>query len=672
MYELFIEGQKADIDEKISIQLTFAIDDINNFASRETSFSKQIVLPGTGRNNGIFGHIHEMGSNNPFSPGQPNIGSVFNVAQTSRAELRLNGLLVLRGIFRLTGIIKEKDIIEYEGALFGELSGLMSEISNKKLEDLDFSSYNHALNHTNIENSWDNVPGSGYFYPLIDYGNYRESNNNDYAIGTFRPALYVKEYLDKMFAAAGYSYASDFINSDYFKALIIPHNTKELTKLSTRKLTATITGGSFNTSADSAIDFDTATGTDFTISANTTFTYNAATTIQVVIRLSLTADYTQTAGESFRIQLKKNTSVLKQNVYSSDSGQISISYEVNTSLAQNDALTVNIDIPAGATNTIDLTNINASFTVDNTLVETQLINYGDTVTVNDTIPKGIFQKDFLASLLKMFNLYVYEDKLDEKKLNIVPYKDFMSGTDIDWTYKVARDKAWSIRPMGNLNGRIFEFKYREDSDFYNEGYRKKYNQTYGDRQYDTGFQFSKDVQTTEIIFASSPIIKYTGTDKHLVAIYKKSNELAAEDRMDSVIRILFSKKKSCSNWDIKHAGGNNTKTSYGYAGHLDDPSSPSYDLNFGAPFEVYYTVSSYPSQNLFNRFWSDYIAQIADKDSKILECYVYLKPLDVAQLDFSKAVFIDGIRFRLNKISDYDYTNDELVKVELLKIIENG
>ncbi len=82
MYELFIEGQKADINDQISVQLTFAIDDINSFASRETSFSKQIVLPGTAANHSIFGHIYEMGSRNPVSPGQPNIGSVFNVAQT--------------------------------------------------------------------------------------------------------------------------------------------------------------------------------------------------------------------------------------------------------------------------------------------------------------------------------------------------------------------------------------------------------------------------------------------------------------------------------------------------------------------------------------------------------------------------------------------------------------
>jgi hypothetical protein len=142
--------------------------------------------------------------------------------------------------------------------------------------------------------------------------------------------------------------------------------------------------------------------------------------------------------------------------------------------------------------------------------------------------------------------------------------------------------------------------------------------------------------------------------------------------MDSNIRILFSKKKSANSWNITTGGNSYAKTSYGYAGHLDDPITPTEDLNFGAPSEVYFTAGTYPSSNLFNRFWSSYIAEIADKDSKLLTCHVYLKPLDIAQLDFSKAVFIDGVRFRLNKVMDYDVTNNELVKVELLKIIDNG
>jgi len=113
-------------------------------------------------------------------------------------------------------------------------------------------------------------------------------------------------------------------------------------------------------------------------------------------------------------------------------------------------------------------------------------------------------------------------------------------------------------------------------------------------------------------------------------------------------------------------------TAYGYAGHFDDPINPTKDINFGAASEIYFDPATYTTNNLFNDYWSGYIAEIADKDSKILSCYVHLTPLDIQQLDFSIPILIDGIKFRLNKIEDYDYTNNELVKVELLKIINNG
>ncbi len=76
-------------------------------------------------------------------------------------------------------------------------------------------------------------------------------------------------------------------------------------------------------------------------------------------------------------------------------------------------------------------------------------------------------------------------------------------------------------------------------------------------------------------------------------------------------------------------------TSYGYAGHLDDPDVPTGDINFGVPNKLYFSLSiTYPSANLFNGFWSDYVAEITDKDSKLLTCYLYLKITDIYGLDY--------------------------------------
>ena len=84
IYELFLEGQLADIRQDLGMQLNFNIDDINKYGSRDTSFSKTIVLPGTARNNKLLGFIGELGSNNPYAPGAANINVNFNLRKPLR------------------------------------------------------------------------------------------------------------------------------------------------------------------------------------------------------------------------------------------------------------------------------------------------------------------------------------------------------------------------------------------------------------------------------------------------------------------------------------------------------------------------------------------------------------------------------------------------------------
>jgi hypothetical protein len=190
--------------------------------------------------------------------------------------------------------------------------------------------------------------------------------------------------------------------------------------------------------------------------------------------------------------------------------------------------------------------------------------------------------------------------------------------------------------------------------------------------YDTEFDFVKDTDVTEIIFASSPLYQATGTDKIYPAIYKKSNENTKEDKMDSVIRILQAKKfTGKTSWSILVNGSVIASFGeYGYAGHLDDPYTPTNDINFGAPKEIYFDATTYPTTNLFNAYYSDYMAEITDKNSKLLTCYVLLNSLDIQNLDFSKLIYIDGVLFRLNKVENYNPIIYTTSKVELLKVIQ--
>jgi hypothetical protein len=115
------------------------------------------------------------------------------------------------------------------------------------------------------------------------------------------------------------------------------------------------------------------------------------------------------------------------------------------------------------------------------------------------------------------------------------------------------------------------------------------------------------------------------------------------------------------------SGGANL-TAYGYAGHLDDPDAPNVDLNFGATQELYFNLATGAlSNNMFNAYYSSYMAEITDKDSRLLTAKFKLTEKDIFNLDFGKFIWIDGVLYRLIKI--YDYSEGELCKVDLLRVI---
>jgi hypothetical protein len=110
-------------------------------------------------------------------------------------------------------------------------------------------------------------------------------------------------------------------------------------------------------------------------------------------------------------------------------------------------------------------------------------------------------------------------------------------------------------------------------------------------------------------------------------------------------------------------------TTYGYSGHLNDPYTSTFDLSFGTPKEIIFQTTAYTGNNLFNVYWSSYLAEITDKDSRLLMCTMKLANKDIYQLDFSKLIYIDGVLYRLNKIEEFNASKEDVCKVELIKII---
>lgn len=715
--EIYIEDTRLDLSKDLSSEFTYAIDDITDFASRNTNFSKTIILPGNAINNKIFGHTFEFTSSNFYNPSADNVGYNFNAAKSASCVIYVDKIQVFKGIIRLLEITIDRGTIEYECVVFGELGGFITALNNRKLEELDFSAYNHQWTKDNITASWNQASGTtasgmGYYYPLIDYGQVSQNSKNDWSFRAFRPALFVREYLDKIITNSGYTYEAPFFDTNLFKRLVIPNNQKSFSRLKNYNFQRRNSSYSF-TEADGTSKLFPLTISELTQNytpngTSTQFTYTGASftgEYETDIRLF----WQKNSAIPFHFDILVNGTIIGTHSWESSTSSTPIEFQLQStgiiSLNTNDIVSFRFrqDIASDFELTVQ---------VGQGLVKIKTpglipvdFAYNDTIDINQSIPKGIFQKDFVSSIVKMFNLYIVEDSTKDKHLKIIPFIDFYtttanflqvndleeellidptellllddySASHLDWTSKIDRSKAFKLKPMSELNGRYFEFKYKSDVDFYNEDYAKHYSQGYGDYIEDTGYEFVNDKQTNEVIFSATPLVGYTGQTKVFPTIFKLSNtqNTQSEDPIDHNLRIMQIRKiTGVPNWHIRNDNGNigTHLTDYGYAGHLDEPDAPTSDINFGVPNQLYFTLAvNYPTANLFNGFWSDYVAEITDKDSKLLTCYVYLKITDIYGLDFSKLIYIDGALWRLNKVIDYNPTNPESTKCEFLRVIE--
>lgn len=538
--------------------------------------------------------------------------------------------------------------------------------------------------------------GVGLYFPLIDYGTY-SADKISWEIKTFRPALFVWEYIKKIFDGLSYKYDVTFFNQAFFKTLIIPHNQKVLTGSKTNifkggktaliNLTATY-GTSFHSIR---MNYKSTT---VTTSDNILFTYNG---IGTRVKLHFV--------ETYNIQLLTGNAKLRINAYRRVSGVDTlvgqsvmydyvigqflypIDFEVEFDLATSQqfffALEVSYLPPVASSRNFSFKSQynQLSISIDSLTPIIQPLDLSDIITINDTIPKNVMQKDFLSSIMKMFNLYLFEDPTTQKMIKIKSYVDFFDtnvNNALDWTYKMDTSKPLVLKPMSELNARYYLFKYKDDSDYYNEQYKKRFNISYGTNRFDTGFEFAKEETSVDLIFSSTPLVGYDVGGKVYPTIFKRTGESVGvgEETVDHNIRIMQSKLiTGVTEYQINNNGTlQSNQTSYPYAGHFNDPYTPTIDINYAIPSLLYYQPTNINniSVNLFTLYWIQYMYEIIDQDSRLLVANFRLNEQDINQLDFSKLIFIQGVLYRLNKIIDYNATQRNTCKVELLKVINKN
>ena len=300
---------------------------------------------------------------------------------------------------------------------------------------------------------------------------------------------------------------------------------------------------------------------------------------------------------------------------------------------------------------------------------------GDTIDMSSAIPSKIKQRDFIKSLIKMFNLYIQPDPADEKNLLIEPRDDFYSNEVTDWSAKLDKSQAVESKPMGALNYKEYLYTYKQDSDYYNNLYYNTWDEVYGQADFTINNDFIKTEHKTELIFSPTPSVGQLWYDRVIPTIIKFDDKDGIQ-RTEANIRILQwgGLKNTDQQWLHNDSSGSTFKSVYPYAGMYDDPYNPSEDLGFNLTNEVYWAnafnnVITFNNTNLYNKYYKKFIEEITDPNSKIVNAYFYLTPSDIANLSFKKQYYFEGQYFRLNKVENYNPSNP-LTKCEFLKIKE--
>lgn len=622
--------------EDVSMSLNYNIADIRNPDKRDSSYSKTITIPGTKNNNKIFQHYFEVDIYGGFNP---------NVK--AQCSLTVDTLPILEGHMQLLKINKDgKEGIEYEIALFGQYTNIFALLGTHELTELDFSAYDHTFGYAAITNSWTSPIGYGYVYPLIDYG--FMPMTNIWKATHFSPALYLKEYIDKIFSYAGFTYTSDFFTSNFFRRLIIPFNSDhwKLTdsEIQSRKYRVAQTANvSFNTLSyipnGWRLPFDNdSTNGNYDNGNNYTPTGTATTGYEFVA--PAIGSYSFTLSQQFHAKysivsagnvvqfnnmhvfieiMKIDAATLQETILGSNTATVFTGGTlVNDQLSNTvilSATSTNVVLAAGDKVYMRMRTINALFynqtdnnftTADyanivtrstsnsfafNDVYQSQYIE-GQPTAMNQAIPEKVKMADLLTSTIKAFNLFVDVDAANPKNLIIEPRDDFYSsGTTVDWTHKVDLSKITEVIPMGALDAREYLFTHDEDSDYWNKDYSNKFKENYGERLIKVNNEFLVDRKEIRTIFAPTPLVQMGNSDIVIPQIIEKAGVQSTAARK-SKIRLLYwdgLNSSPFSNWILQYGAGlSEVQASVPYAGHLDDPFNPTLDLNFGIPRQVYY------------------------------------------------------------------------------------
>lgn len=224
---LFVDNKQLPIENTLNPSLTKKIKNVQEVWKTQSDLSKTVSIPRSKEADEVFDLAWD---HNVFDP-------TFDPAVKIDARYEVGGIELINGYCQLKSItVKDKDDFDYNVVLYGTAASFFNAIKNLYMNELDLADWNHPFTAEIQAFSWDSQVyfdgalepfefGKGYVYPIVDYG--MTSDLTSWYYKNLPCCLYVKTIIDQMFKDVGFTYDSDFFDSDFFKRLIIPFSPEQ-------------------------------------------------------------------------------------------------------------------------------------------------------------------------------------------------------------------------------------------------------------------------------------------------------------------------------------------------------------------------------------------------------------------------------------------------------------
>jgi hypothetical protein len=649
--QVYIEGNRLELFEDEQIQVSSSIQNIQDISKVFTDFSQSFSVPCSVHNNPIFEHFYENAINGTINP---------NLRRDAFIEIDLT--FFRRGKIQLESVqLKNGQPYAYKVTFYGEIRTLKDRFSEDKLGQLDFSSYAHFYDYSEVEARVIGTTDYDIRYPLISsrrvwqYNEPSTPNDNiDSALGAIEytelfPALKNKEILRTIGNYYGVAFTGLFLNDPRFLNSFLHLKNKE-----TFTQVSEVQSPDFSTlnvisSLDYQYMFDAMDlGTD-TLRVQYRPWVDSGTHL---IYLNVTAASNNTP---YTIQVFQN------GILTNTINNLGLSNNLIVSLVNDPGLDSSIIYQIYSQAPVNLTFqmiynwsylYTDQFNVQQSANDYLYTNTGTQVFTNNlnvaaNMP-DMKVADYFAGLLKEFNLTCYP--IDENTFQIEPLEDWYSkGNIIDITeYTDLEEINISRVPLYKK----IEFKHEQCASFMNRKFFQFNSREYGDLS--NSYPYDGQEYVVQVPFEQPLFNNFTNTNVQVG--YYLQEEPTFQPYVPKPVILYFDKIQDCFLY-FSDGITANIITDYAVFGQDTTYNSAQWSLNFGQEVSSFY-LNTIPN-SLYDVYYRPYLQNMFNLQNRLTDVKTVLPLRILTNLKLNDRLVIRDKRYIINEMKS-NLTNGEV------------